>query len=82
MWSVLLADELVAINQDNLNDVKLAALTALYEEFKSGREECQKCKDDLNLLKKTVENLEKNLNPLVKIVSKTKDKLKIILFQN
>ena len=82
VWSVLLADELVAINQDNLNDVKLAALTALYEEFKSGREECQKCKDDLNLLKKTVENLEKNLNPLVKIVSKTKDKLKIILFQN
>ena len=79
VWSVLMADELVALNQDNLNDDKLADVTALYEQFTSCMDRSKKCKEKLDLLKRTVESLEENLNPLLKIVNDAKAKLNSVL---
>ena len=79
VWSVLLADELVALNQDNLNDDKLADVTSLYQQFTSCMDRSKKCKEKLDLLKRTVKSLGENLNPLLKIVNDAKAKLNSVL---
>lgn len=79
VWSVSLADELVSMSQGDLDHAKLAAVTALYEEFKVCIDKTNKCQANLNTLKETVKSLSENLSPVLDIVKNAKKKLNAIL---
>ena len=74
VWSIFLADELASLDQD-LAQPKIDLAFKLYEDFQKHVDGARKCKATIASLKRTVEDLEGDLLPLLKIIEDAKNKL-------
>ncbi|XP_028391346.1 uncharacterized protein LOC114516147 [Dendronephthya gigantea] len=74
IWIVLLADQLASLNQ-GLNNKQTEAVENLLQEFQQSAEASKNCRTHLNALRGSVEALEKDLVPLLKLIDNAKRKL-------
>ena len=78
IWAVLVADELVALNQ-NLGNTQRDELEALYKEFKENVECIKACKQNLKSLELAIKGIKENLTPFLKVVENAGKKIRKIL---
>ena len=74
VWIVVLADQLAGLNQ-GLTDKQTSVVENLLKEFQSNVNTSKNCRTNLDSLKRTVADLEKNMDPLLKIIEKAKRSL-------
>ena len=74
VWIVMLADQLAVLNQ-GLTNKQTQAVTSLLAEFQESMERSKTCKQHLEALKGSVDALEKNMVPLLKVIENAKRKL-------
>jgi polyhydroxyalkanoate synthesis regulator phasin len=80
VWSVLLADELAALDQ-GLTESQTQELLKLQQKFKQNMEKTKACRAKFNSLKETVNALEENLMPLLQVIDGAKSELNKALHQ-
>ena len=80
VWSVLLADELAALDR-GLTDTQTDELLKLQRKFQAHMEKTKVCRSKLNSLKEIVDDLEKSLDPLLKVIDGAKKDLNKALHQ-
>jgi hypothetical protein len=81
VWIVMLADQLAVLNQ-GLTDRQTEVVTSLLREFQESVETSKNCKQHIKSLKETVKALEKNMDPLLKVIEDAKRKLNTALNKN
>jgi hypothetical protein len=80
VWSVLLADELAALDE-GLTDSQTQELLKLQKKFQANMEKTKTCRSRFNSLKKIVEDLEETLMPLLHVIDGAKTDLNKALHQ-
>ncbi|CAB4026498.1 Hypothetical predicted protein [Paramuricea clavata] len=80
VWSVLLADELAALDEE-LTDSQTQELLKLQKKFQANMEKTKACRSRFNSLKKIVDDLEKILMPLLHVIDGAKTDLNKALHQ-
>lgn len=80
VWSVLLADELAALDE-GLTDGQTQELLKLQKKFQANMEKTKACRSRFNSLKKIVEDLEETLMPLLHVIDGAKTDLNKALHQ-
>lgn len=74
VWSVMLANELAQLNAE-LKDNQKLKLRTLYEDFKKSIESAKTSRGHLESLEATVKKLKESIEPILKIVEKSKTDL-------
>ena len=74
VWSVLLADELAALEQ-GLTESQTKELLKLQQRFQQNMEKTKACRAKFNSLKEIVNELEANLMPLLHVIDGAKSEL-------
>ncbi len=80
VWSVLLADELAALDR-GLTESQTQELLKLQQKFQKNMEKTKACRLRFNSLKQIVDDLEENLMPLLDIIDGAKSDLNKALHQ-
>lgn len=74
VWSVLLADELAALDE-GLTDAQTEELLKLQQKFQANVEKVKKCRSRFDALERVVNDLKEDLMPLLQIVDGAKTDL-------
>lgn len=82
VWSVLLADELAALDQgQGLNESQTRELLKLQQKFQANMEKSKRCRSRFISLQNLVTEMQEDLMPLLDIIEKAKNELNKALHQ-